>query len=229
MTSRVDSKGLAAGASGWWKEMVRPSAQQFKAMLLSVSLLAVGLLTLWLGQWVSVTQPEQLSVREIALASPPPPPPPPPSVVQLVQQATVSVQIPGAGPSLTMLEIAPRLDIKKPSEPVIESQPSQWQSLDIDWDAFALNDLDGFPSLLTPLRVNFPKSLSRRGVKHVLIKLDVMIDEVGQVTLIDVVENAYPELASEIQRLVRQSRFTAPQKDGEPVRARFVWPIEITP
>ena len=77
------------------------------------------------------------------------------------------------------------------------------------------------------LRLKFPKSLSRKGEKHELQKLDVIIDEQGKVPLVSIVDNSYPELTREIQALVRNSRFTAPQKDKQPVRARFIWPLEI--
>jgi len=55
-----------------------------------------------------------------------------------------------------------------------------------------------------------------------------MIDEQGHLTLIDIVENPYSELREVIQRLIRNTRFSAPTKDNLPVRARFIWPVEIT-
>lgn len=122
----------------------------------------------------------------------------------------------------------PEIKLNKPDVPKIETTQTQWQSLEVDWDAFDLDVLDSMPVLLTPIRAVIPRSLESRGINHILVKLDVLIDEQGQVTLIDVVQNPYPELASEIQKIVRTSRFSAPRKGDVPVRARFIWPIEIS-
>ena len=207
-----------------------PSASQYKAGLFSVGLLAFSLATLWLGGWMSTALPDKVLVREISLLAPPTPPPPPPQTVhQPMAEASLRLQVQGVGPKLSVLEIdQPVIEVSKPDIPRIETIQTQWQSLEIEWDAFTLDDLDSLPALLTPVRAVIPKSLERRGIDNILIKLDVLIDEQGQVTLISVVENAYPELASEIQKIVRASRFTAPQKGNAPVRARFIWPIEIT-
>lgn len=203
------------------------SRQQVSASLLSVGVLSLALFTLWLGHWLPTVESDKIEIREIAMVTPPPPPPPPPPVQQPVIDTPVTLQVQGAGPSLQMVEVQKRIEIKKPDMPTIDTRQTQWQALEIDWNAFDLNDLDGLPNLLSPLRITFPKSLSRRGIDRVLIKLDVVIDEQGQATLINIVENPYPELINEIKRLVRNSRFTSPQKDNQPVRARFIWPVEI--
>lgn len=196
--------------------------------LLSVALLTIALIILWLGHWLKLTTSDTVTIREVAVLSSPPPPPPPPPVQQPMVDTAVDVQVQGAGPALQMLNIKQKpIDIAKPDVLALDTSDTQWQSLEVNWDAFDLNDLDTLPTLLTPVRAVFPKSLSRRGVKFALIKLDVMIDEKGQVSLIGVVENPYPELNGEIQKVVRNSRFSAPQKNNEPVRARFIWPIEI--
>ena len=166
-------------------------------------------------------------VREVAIAVPPPPPPPPPVVQQNLVDSPVNLQIQGSGPVIQMIDVEPDINIAPPEMRDIATETAQWQSLDVNWDALDLNQLDSLPTLLTALRVNFPRSLSRQGVDQVLVKLDVVIDEQGRATLVDIVENPYPELRSEIERLVRNSRFTVPQKNNENVRARFIWPVEI--
>ncbi len=205
------------------------SRQQLNASLLSLSILMLALFTLWLGHWLPAKVPEKIELREVAMVLPPPPPPPPPPEQHQVVETPVSVQIQGAGPAIPLIEVEQKIDLVKPEIPVIDTHNTQWQSLDIDWNAFDLNQLDGFPNLLTPLRIRFPKSLRRRGITRVLVKLDIVINEQGQVTLVDIVENSHPELMTEIQRLVRDSRFSAPKKDGQAVRARFIWPVAIEP
>lgn len=206
-----------------------PFGVQLRAGLLSLSVLMLALFTLWLGHWLPAKVPTKITLREVKMVLPPPPPPPPPPAQHQVVETPVSLQIQGAGPAIPLIEVKQNIEPIKPEIPVIDTHNTQWQSLEIDWNAFDLNQLDGFPNLLTPLRITFPKSLSRRGVTRVLVKLDVVIDEQGQVTLVDIIENPHPELTTEIQRLVRNSRFSAPKKDGQPVRARFIWPVEIKP
>lgn len=189
-------------------------------------MLSLALSLLWLGYLLPNMSDPKIEIREIAIAIPPPPPPPP-VVQQQVIDAPVSVQVQGSGPSIQLVEITKSIDVAKPEPLKFEMRPTEWQSLEIDWDALGLDQLDGFPTLLTPLRINFPRSLSRKGIDKVLVKLDILIDEQGSITLINIVENPYPELVSEIQKLVRNSRFTAPKKDNQNARARFIWPVEI--
>ena len=193
--------------------------------LLSLSLLATALLVMWLSQALRSAAPEQLTIREIALASPPPPPPPPAQQQQV--ESPLTLQVDGNGAVLPNIEVTPSISIDRPELPTVKTSQQQWQPLEINWEAFDLSQLDGLPSLLTALRVNFPKSLSRRGINRVLIKLDVLIDESGRATLINIVSNPYPELEGEIRNLVKNSRFTAPTREAQAVRARFVWPVEI--
>ena len=203
--------------------------QRWLSLLLSSSMLLMALVILGLSHWLKTQTSPTLLVREVStLSLPPPPPPPVPRQQQSADNAVVSLQVEGQGAVLQKIEIdMPPLDLYKPQDMQIDPMTTQWQSLEVNWDAFDLDALDGLPTLLTPLRVNLPKSLSRQGIDKALIKLDVMIDEDGQVTLIEIASNPYPELAGEIQKLVRTSRFSPPQKDHEPARARFIWPIEI--
>ncbi|MDO6567711.1 energy transducer TonB [Alteromonas sp. 1_MG-2023] len=203
------------------------SKTQAMASVASIIILSLALLTLWVGHGLSETPEKTVMVRELTVATPPPPPPPP-VVQQQAEQAPVTVQVEGAGASVQMVKVTQEIVIDKPDMPNFKPQETQWQSLEVDWDALELSDLDGLPSLLTILRVKWPKSLSRKGIKKALVKLDVIIDEHGQVSLVDIVSNPYPQLESEIKSLVRRTKFTAPQKDGQPARARFIWPVEIS-
>ncbi len=201
--------------------------RQLSASLLSFFVLGIGLVTLWLGHQAQEEPKDKLIIREVALTAPPPPPPPPPVTQQSQVETPVTVQVPGEGPALQMAPIEQKIDVMKPNLPTVDTRVTQWQPLEVDWNAFALNELDGLPKLLTPLRITFPRSLRRAGVDQITVKLDVVIDEQGQVSLVNIVENPYPELVSELQRLVRNSRFTPPTKDNTPVRARFIWPVQI--
>lgn len=206
--------------------LITPLQRNLLASIASIVILSSALLLFWLGHNIKQQPPEKIIIREVALVTPPPPPPPPPAQQAMVE-TPITIQIQGSGASMQILTVEQNITITKPDIPPMVVSQTKWQPLEIDWDAFALDQLDDLPTLLTPLKINFPKSLSRQGVKRVLVKLEVMIDEQGQLTLINIVSNPYQELQGEIQRIIRSSRFSAPKKDNQPVRARFVWPIEI--
>lgn len=207
-------------------KLITPLQRNLLASIASIVILSSALLLFWLGHNIKQQPPEKIIIREVALVTPPPPPPPPP-VQQAMVETPITIQIQGSGASMQILTVEQNITLTKPDIPPMVVSQTKWQQLEIDWDAFALDQLDDLPTLLTPLKIDFPKSLSRQGVKRVLVKLEVMIDEQGQLTLINIVNNPYQELQGEIQRLIRSSRFSAPKKNNQPVRARFVWPIEI--
>ena len=203
--------------------------QPLFAFALSLLVLTSVLALLWLGQLAERVIDDKVVVREIAMVALPPPPPP-----QNISQAESaepmhSLVVQGAGAAIQAIEIkvASKLAIVKPKTPNIQANAPKWQPMTVNWDAFSLNQLDDLPRLLTPVKARLPKSLTRQGITAFIVKLDVFIDEHGRVSLIDVVENPYRELKPEIDKIVKQSRFSSPKKDGETVRARFIWPIEF--
>lgn len=209
----------SSALSRWRRQILSAGA----ALVLLLVLLALLLLSQRLPDMVSPT----LEVREISVALPPPPPPPPAPVTPPQSSISVPVVSSGSGPSLPVIDLPREITLSAPAAPQIAVQEVSFSDLAPDWDAFDLNELDGLPTLLTPVSINLPASLKRQGVRKVALRLEVTIDEQGRVSLNRVVENPYPELNEEIQRLIRRSKFTAPKKDGAAVRARFIWPIEI--
>ncbi|MBH0060004.1 hypothetical protein I6E85_02415 [Pseudoalteromonas sp. NZS71] len=197
---------------------------------LSLIVLSAALLLLWLGQLAEHHIKDKVVVREIAMVALPPPPPPSISQQQ-TSEPMQSLSVEGAGASIqaVKIKITSNLSIVKPDTPNVKVNAPQWQSMSVNWDAFSLNQLDGLPTLLTPVKAVLPKSLTRRGVDVFTVKLDVFIDESGKLSLIEVVQNPYPELKPAIDKIIKQSRFSAPKKEGETVRARFIWPIEFKP
>ncbi|MEP2652494.1 MAG: energy transducer TonB [Paraglaciecola sp.] len=196
------------------------------ASVASFIILVLALLTLWVGHGLSQMPEDTVMVREITIATPPPPPPKP-VVQQQAIDAPITVQIEGAGASIQMVKVVQDITIDKPDMPDFSPQETQWQSLEVDWDAFDLSELDGLPTLLTILKVTLPKSLTRQGIKKVKVAFELVIDEQGKATLVKIVTNPYPQLESEIKNLVRRIRFTPPQKDGQPARVKFVLPVDI--
>lgn len=199
---------------------------------LSVLLLGSALLLMWYARQFQPPSEQKLLLRPVDLnALPAPPPPPPPSPPQPVNatavldlQVSTSSTVQLAAPDIQLVK--PKLDLSAPQP---QLQHVQWQPLQIEINAFSLDQLDALPVLQTPLNAVFPRSLSRQGVKKALVKLDILIDEQGRLTLLNIVENPYPELRPEIERIVRSSRFSVPTKSADAVSARFIWPIEFKP
>ena len=209
-----------------------PSRTRLLALGLSLLLLTAALGLMWYARHYQPALDQQLLVRPVDIASLPlPPPPPPPSPPQPVSNTPVlDVQVNSSSPvhvpAPDIQQPAPTMQLMAPQPQV---QQLAWQSLQMDISAFSLDQLDALPVLQTPLNAVFPRSLSRQGIKKVLVKLDILIDEQGRLTLLDVVENPYPELRPEIERIVRSSRFSMPTKGNAAVSARFIWPVEFKP
>ena len=209
-----------------------PSRLRLLALGLSLLLLTAALGLMWYARHYQPALDQQLLVRPVDIASLPlPPPPPPPSPPQPVSDTPVlDVQVNSSSPvhvpAPDIQQPAPTMQLMAPQPQV---QQLAWQSLQMDISAFSLDQLDALPVLQTPLNAVFPRSLSRQGIKKVLVKLDILIDEQGRLTLLDVVENPYPELRPEIERIVRSSRFSMPTKGNAAVSARFIWPVEFKP
>ena len=200
------------------------------AFVLSLLVLSAALLLLWLGQFAQHVIQDKVIVREVAMVALPPPPPPS-MTQQQPSDPMQSLTVQGAGAAIQAVDIKVKSELKaiKPDTPSIHLNAPQLQSLNVNWDAFSLNQLDGLPTLLTPIKALLPKSLTRQGIDIFTVKLDVFIDENGKISLINVVQNPYPELKPAIDKIIKKSRFSPPKKEGKAVRARFIWPIEFKP
>ena len=204
-----------------------PLRRQLLAAAAGVVLLLVLLALLIAGQRLPDLASPTLEVREISIALPPPPPPPPAAVTPPQVDIPLNIGASGSGPVLPSIDLPREITLSRPETPRLNVQEVSFANVAPDWDAFDLSELDSLPTLLTPVSIVMPASLKRQGVRNVSLRLEVTIDEQGRVSLNRIVENPHPELNEEINRLIRRSKFTAPQKDGAAVRARFIWPIQI--
>lgn len=208
------------------------SKLRLMAFALSVLLLTMALLLMWYARQFDSPATQKLLVRQLDIAALPlPPPPPPPSPPQPVSQAVqLDLQV---SHSATVQVPTPDIQLPQPKmrleAPKMQVQQLQWQPLQMEINAFSLDQLDALPVLQTPLNAVFPRSLSRQGIKTALVKLDILIDEQGRISLLNIVQNPYPELTPEIERIVRSSRFSMPTKGNAAVSARFIWPVEFKP
>ena len=94
---------------------------------------------------------------------------------------------------------------------------------------FTLDELDQTPVLIHELKIpTLPRSLLRRGIRSVDVVLHVEIDTQGHVHLIKIMKMPYPVLKPIILKIVDRALFTAPKKEGQPVRTEFSWPLRIS-
>lgn len=200
------------------------------AFLSSVGLMLFSLLGIFASNWFSAKYDPQVMVREVTQAYTPPPPPPKPITRQTTKtQLSLDLNASGVGPSLSVTNIK----IIEPLKPILSPPDFTQQTSDlnldlaIDWQAFGLGELDSVPILLTQIQAIFPRSLARKGITEAQVSLDVFIDEQGGITLISITEMPYDELLDAINKIIRTSRFSVPTKNSQPVRARFIWPVEF--
>ena len=203
--------------------------RQLLAFSLSLAVLIVMFGLLSLKKNLEELAKDELTIREVSLA-PPPPPPPPPQQQQERVEAEIQLNVDGKGPPVVISEVKRQdpLEALQLVSPDIRTLTTDWEfDLQVDWSAYGLDELDGIPTLLTSMRIDWPRTLSNRGVDRAIVRLDVFIDETGRVTLVSILENSYPQLNNSIERVVRTARYSIPQKAGQAVRARFIWPVEF--
>ncbi|MBU2895043.1 energy transducer TonB [Colwellia sp. D2M02] len=226
MTSALNSTKTALKAITQRK----PNRFHFVAFIASSVLMIMALLGILASNWFANEYEPKVMVRKVNQAFTPPPPPPPPVNRQTSEaQPTIDLSAAGEGPSLAIADIK----IKQNFDPML-SPPEMNHSandfeldLAVDWQAFGLGELDSIPVLLTQIKTAFPRSLARKGIKKAKVALDVFIDEQGSITLVGIKEMPYEELSDAINKIIRDSRFSVPTKNGQAVRARFIWPVEF--
>jgi len=200
------------------------------AFISSIGLMLLALLGVVASHWFSAQYEPKVMVREVTQAYTPPPPPPQPVTKQTTQtELTLDLNASGTGPSLEITD----LKINEPLNPMLSPPDFNHQTselnidLAVDWQAFGLGELDSVPVLLTQIKAIFPRSLARKGITKAKVSLDVFIDEQGSISLIGITEMPYEELLSAVNKIIRTSRFSVPTKNSQPVRARFIWPVEF--
>jgi len=201
----------------------------FYTLLITVAMMLVAVALLFANEWFAKRIDPEVLVREVHVASlpPPPPPPPPQQTVQVEQTLSLSLEGDGAAMDVSLVEVERPQLMLTPPPMTVQMNVDFSDALNIDWQAFGLDDLDSVPSLLTRAKTKYPRALVKQGILQVTVKLDVFINEQGKPTLIAIRSKYQKELSNAINELVKRARFTPPTKDGQPVAARFVWPVEF--
>lgn len=92
---------------------------------------------------------------------------------------------------------------------------------------YSASELDSTPRLLRHGSATFPRSLSRKGISRGTVVLEVELSTSGSVSIRRVVSATHQDLVSSARRIASGARFTAPFKNGKPVKAIMRWPIVI--
>lgn len=135
------------------------------------------------------------------------------------------------------------IDLTLELEPVetsfsLDLKKGEMQALDITFDRelkvdlaediqFSFDDLNYNPTLLHTggFKFNFPRELSRRGLKEGVVTIRIEIDKKGKAKVLEVLSSTHALLVPLARDLVSRSRYTIPQKNGEAVSSTGVMPI----
>jgi len=200
------------------------------ALLLSTGLIGTITSILNIQDLDTKPSPDTLIMRSIDISLPPPPAP---QSAEREKSIEVSLNLShisdGAAMKLELGKVKTE-ELLAPAE-ALESLLSnndwdfKWTQ---DWKALGISELDSPPVVLSPILAKFPKELLSRGINRAMVKLHIIIDELGRAHLKSIHQNPYPELKGVIQDTIKQVRFTVPSKHGKPVKAEFIWPVELS-
>lgn len=172
--------------------------------------------------------PETISSVSVALPPPPPPPPePPPPEPEQEQTPPPPDQQPPL-PSLEQLEIA--LNPGTGGALAVGTGTGldfAMETVDDLRDLFDFGELDAIPHVVRAGAIEYPPALRRAGTEG-FVNLVVIIDQNGRVQVDEVVDFSHRAFVQPAIRGAENTRFSTPRRNGEPVRARYLWPIRFT-
>ncbi len=192
------------------------------------TILLFGILPI--SQFLSVDPREDLQLRsvDIQIDPPPPPPPePPPPEPEEQEQQVEDIQQPPQQLTLSQLETALNPGIGDALAGAFTLDTfSITGNISQEIEMFSISDLDRPPRRLRGgiSENDFPLNFRTRNVKGI-VRLTVMIDEQGNVTVLDVVEATHDEAVQPVRQAVSRWQFEPPTKDGKPVRAKYIQPL----
>lgn len=96
----------------------------------------------------------------------------------------------------------------------------------LDIDAFPIEELDSPPRRLNNPPINYPRHLRRDNISGV-VQLLVLLDEEGNVSVLDVISADHPDFIPPAREAAELFRFEPPTRRGQIVRARFILPIRF--
>lgn len=167
-------------------------------------------------------------VRSVEIAPPPPPPPPEieePEPPPEPEEPPPPLDTPPPPLDLTQLELALNPGI---GDAMAGSfgfggfavQPDAVAEMNL----FEVEDLDEPPRPLRQVRMEVPARFRQERISG-LVRVEIAIDEEGHTEVLGIVESSDPALEQPAREAAAQWKWTPPRRNGEPVRARYVFPI----
>lgn len=192
----------------------------------------VALLVLLLVPLTQILRPvkdKPVEIQKIEVAPPPPPPPleDPPPPPEPEDEPPPELELPRPKPSLEQLEISlnPGTGGAAGIDLGIDFDLST-ESVEQLEDLFGFSDLDEIPHLVREGRFRYPPN-SPRGRGEAFVRLLVYVEKDGRISVQKIVDYSHKEFIEPARRMAEGSRFSAPLRNGVPVRSKYEWPIRI--
>ncbi|NRA27807.1 MAG: energy transducer TonB [Opitutales bacterium] len=150
-----------------------------------------------------------------------PPPieePPPETQVEELEQVQPEISLSSLGASLQAgvggATVSTGIDF--------DTQPDTLEEM-----IFSIRDLDRVPRRISGRPPEYPFDLKRNKIEG-KVRLSVIIDETGRVTVEKVVESTHRDFERPAIESAESSVFEKPTKDGKAVKIRYVYPFVFT-
>lgn len=200
------------------------------AALFGFILLLVLLLLVSLDDFFKIPQLDVVKLRELKVAVPPPPPPAPLKKVT----NTTAPDLGAAAKSNPVDLLIVDLEVELPAAQFDGADFSSGAfgdgvsgNLGLDLGAVSLSELDGLPTIVYEPMFAYPKELIERGIGSFSIKVHILIDENGNVTLKGFIENPFPQYNDRFEKYIESFLFTIPRVNKKPTATEFAWPHSI--
>jgi hypothetical protein len=202
---------------------------RYRAYVYALVATALLFVCLPLAQIITDGHEKKLIVRTVDLSPPPPPPPPEvPDEQDEMLDETVELEDVVEMVPLEVLDIELNPNVAGALAVAVKAKQFKYKmDLVADMKTFDLAELDDLPRLLNRPLYKYPPALSRRGIKKSMVEIMVIVHENGKLTIEDFMKLDYPELQSTAEKFIRQARFSAPKKDGQAVKGKFILPLEL--
>ncbi|MFP4282605.1 MAG: energy transducer TonB [Opitutales bacterium] len=193
-------------------------------LLIVLGLLAILPITQWLSGDFNRRTVRSVEVATLAPPEPPPPEPPPPPEEE---QEEPEPELEDTPPPVDISQLEAALNPGMGGALGRMADIGNWGVMPdaaAELDIFSIADLDSRPRRIRTVMPEYPTELQSQGVTGI-VRLEVLIDEEGNVTVEDVIDGPHPTLIQNARQAVSRWRFEPPTKDGRPVRARYIQPI----
>ncbi|MGF1448368.1 MAG: energy transducer TonB [Opitutales bacterium] len=200
------------------------------SILLTIFAVAAIFGLLPLTQLLEGEPPEQVLITQINVAPPPPPEPEETEELEEPEEVEEAPEPPAPPPpplDLNQIDLALNPGIGSAEVSFGFGGFDVAEDMISSMDLFDVNDLDELPRPRRIARVQVPMQMKRDRVGGT-VKFQIIIGSDGRVEAIEkVVESTHRALIEPSREALLQYVFTPPKKNGQPVRARYIFPVEV--